>query len=189
MRNKLGQNNIEGIVGSILGVFVILIFVSAMVPLITNLNGSDDKQKEIDNLKGQISTLNQEIDSSEVKISELQSNLDTIDKTLNEKILGNFTLKKPILNSMYTAFRNNELEDDVFKDFEYLHEMGVREENELYLSEEDFYLLSGLFEYEEYITLIEETSNLQGDLIKMTLQLNWLIDNNNRPIKIKLVKE
>lgn len=84
--NKRGQS-IEKIIGGIFSIIVLIIFISAIIPLFASLNGSDEKQKEIDSLKNQISGLNQELSNKDIRISEIQANLDATGKTLNEKDL------------------------------------------------------------------------------------------------------
>lgn len=132
--NKKGQEDIGKIIGGIFAILIFIVFLSALIPIFNSLNGNDDKQKEIDSLKNQISSLNQEIVNREVKISELQSNLDSIDKTLNEKdlMISNLTGQ---INEKDRAIQNLTDELSYLNEKEYLHDIN-----------NNYYAISNYFE-------------------------------------------
>ncbi|MBS3133862.1 hypothetical protein J4214_01365, partial [Candidatus Woesearchaeota archaeon] len=59
--NKNGQAEIQTIIGSIVSIFILIVFISAMVPVFQSLTGTDDKQAEINKLINENTALKQEI--------------------------------------------------------------------------------------------------------------------------------
>ena len=84
--DKKGQaDDIGKIIGSIIAIFFMIIFFTAMIPIFQSLSGQDDKQAEINELNSKVVGLEQEIANKNIKISELRSLLDSLDSTIGEK--------------------------------------------------------------------------------------------------------
>ena len=62
--NKNGQAEIQTIIGSIVSIFILIVFISAMVPVFQSLTGTDDKQAEINKLINENTALKQEISNT-----------------------------------------------------------------------------------------------------------------------------
>ena len=87
-------NDIEGIIGTILGFFVLIIVLGAMIPVFNSLTGSDNKQREVDSLNQKIAQLNAELEIKNSEIAGLKSIILATNKTLTEKdnLISNLTI-------------------------------------------------------------------------------------------------
>ena len=61
--NKKGQAEIQAIIGAIISIFILIIFVSAMIPVFQSLTGADQKQSEINKLTIENNALKQTVNN------------------------------------------------------------------------------------------------------------------------------
>ncbi len=91
--NRKGQSEVQTIMGSIISIFFIIIFFSAMIPVFQSLTGADDKQTEINKLREENNLLKQQLSNKEVEVSQLQGLLESLNSTIGDKdsIISNLT--------------------------------------------------------------------------------------------------
>ena len=91
--NKKGQAEVKAIIGGVISIFILLIFISAMIPVFQSLTGADEKQAEINKLTNENTALKQELSNKEVEISQLRALLGSLNSTIGEKdtIFSNLT--------------------------------------------------------------------------------------------------
>lgn len=91
--NRKGQSEVQAIIGSIISIFFIIIFLSAMIPVFQSLTGADDKQTEINKLTEENNLLKQQLSNKEVEVSQLRGLLESLNSTIGDKdsIIYNLT--------------------------------------------------------------------------------------------------
>ncbi|MBU0459663.1 MAG: hypothetical protein KKH52_05015 [Nanoarchaeota archaeon] len=154
MYNKKGQAEIQAVIGGIISILIIIVFISAMIPVFQSLTGADQKQAEINKLVNENTALKQELSIMDVKVSQLNAFLDSLNSTIGEKdtiisnITGQLTEKEKEMSDL-----SKELES--YKEKEYLPSIN----NNYY----------NILNYVERIENKFYTINLAISLISLTL--------------------
>jgi len=91
--SKKGQTEIQTIIGSIISIFFLIVFISAMIPVFQSITGADEKQAEINKLTTENTALKQQLANKEVELSQLRAILESLNSTIGEKdtIISNLT--------------------------------------------------------------------------------------------------
>ncbi|MBN2422462.1 hypothetical protein JXB41_04505 [Candidatus Woesearchaeota archaeon] len=93
MINKKSQADIDSIIGGIFSILLLIIFISAIIPVFQSLTGGEDKQAEINKLSEENNELKQQLMNKEVEISQLRALLESLNSTIDDKdnIISNLT--------------------------------------------------------------------------------------------------
>jgi hypothetical protein len=122
--DKIGQTeDIGRIFAAIISFFILIVFISAIIPIFGSLSGGNDKQAEINNLNLKVNELNQVISSKDVELSQLKSIIDSTNKNLTEKdsIISNLTSQ---IIEKQLVIENLTLELTSLKEKKYLQEIN-----------------------------------------------------------------
>ena len=169
--NKRGQAEIQTIIGGIISIFILIVFIYAMVPVFQSITGADDKQAEINKLINENTALKQELSNKEVETSQLKSFLNSLNSTIGEK--------DNIISNLTGQITENENEiDELSQELK-----GYKEKEYLPTINNNYY---NILNYVERIENKFYTINLAIGLISITL-LGIVIKMFGLDITIKLL--
>ena len=171
MINKKGQIEIQTIIGSIISIFFLIIFISAMIPVFQSLTGADDKQAEINKLTNENNALKQQVADKEVEISQLRALLESLNSTIGEK--------DTIISNLTGQITEKEKEiEDLSRELE-----GYKEKEYLPTINNNYY---NILNYVERIENKFYTINLAIGLISLTL-FGMVIKMFGMDVTLKLI--
>jgi len=82
---KKGQAEIQTIIGVIISLFILIVFIYAIIPLFQSITGAEQKQAEINKLANENNALRQALNNKDIEISRLNSLLTSLNTTISEK--------------------------------------------------------------------------------------------------------